>query len=330
MENRAYALAAGLFLLVMGAALVGAVWWFGEPDEERSRYLLVSTDNITGLNLEAKVRFRGIDAGKVEEIAIDPARPGDILVTISIRSDLPVTQGTRAALGYQGVTGLAYVLLEDSGEDPRPLEAAQGLPRIALQPGLLDQASDAALNTLTRISELADRLSEVLSEDNVKRVENSLIKIESAAGKMEQTFDQAPRTLAAMDRALATVEGALSPEILGRVPQVLYNIEVASRNAAPALQDFRDLMERLDSSARTFDQFTNSAGQGVMTSTLPRLNALLLELTETSRQISSLFREVEASPQLLLLGRGRQAPGPGESGYEAPRASERPKEKPAQ
>lgn len=324
MENRAYALAAGLFMVVFGAALVAALWWFGEPDEQVTRYVLVSRGNITGLNLEAQVRYRGIDAGKVEAISLDPSNPGEILVRISIRSDLPVTRGTRAGLGYQGVTGLAYVQLEDSGEDPRPLESATAEPaRIVLQPGLLDQASDAALNTLNRISQLADRLTEVLSEQNVKRIERSLEKIESAARKIDRTFERAPETLAA-------VEDAFGPEKLGRVPQVLYNLEVASRDAAPAIQDFRELMQRLDSSARTFDQFANSAGQGLMTGTLPSLNSLLRELTETSRQISSLFREVEAAPQLLLLGRGRQAPGPGESGYEVPRQLESAPEGPAQ
>ena len=321
MENRAYALAAGLFMLIMGAALVAALWWFGGSQEDRKHYLLVSTGNVSGLNLEAQVRFRGIQAGKVESIGIDPQDPRNILVEISLRSDLPVTRGTRASLGYQGVTGLAYVQLEDLGEQPEPLSASAGLPRIALQPGLLDQASDAALDTLKRISALAERLGELLSDNNVKRVERTLDRLEHAAINVDRTFEQAPRTLAA-------VEQALGPEQLGRLPQVLRNLELAGQVATPAIQDFRQLVERLDHSAQNFDRFTDDAGRGLMTGTLPRLNALL-ELTETSRQVSTLFREVESAPQLLLLGRGRQAPGPGEAGFETPRALNLPEELPA-
>jgi ABC-type transporter Mla subunit MlaD len=34
---------------------------------------------------------------------------------------VPVTRATTAKLGYQGVTGIAHILLEDSGNDPTPL-----------------------------------------------------------------------------------------------------------------------------------------------------------------------------------------------------------------
>lgn len=324
MESRAYAVAAGLFMLVLGAGLAAAVWWFGAPDPDVARYVLVGRGNVTGLNLEAGVRFRGIDAGKVEAIGIDSQDPRNILVRIAIRKDLPVTRGTRASLGYQGVTGLAYVQLEDTGDDPTPLAGADGPPRIALQPGMFDIASDAAINTLQRISQLADRLSDILSVDNVKRVERTLDRLEIAARNVDRTFAEAPKTLAA-------IQDAVGPDKFGQLPQVLYNLELASREATPAIRDFRQMVNKLENSARNFDQLTDSTGQGLMTGTLPRLNALLQELNETSRQISSLFREVEAAPQLLLLGRGAQAPGPGEEGFaERPKTFSTEGEKPAQ
>jgi len=324
MENRAHALAAGIFMLAMGAALAAALWWFGEPTERLQRYLLVSRGNITGLNVEAQVRFRGIEAGRVEAIGIDPQDPRDILVRINLREDLPVTEGTRASLGYQGVTGLAYVQMEDSGENPAPLTAADGrLPRIELQAGLLDQASDAVLNTLGRISQLSDRLSEILSEGNVRRVERALDRLEKASANVDRTFAEAPLTLQA-------IRDAVGPDQLGRLPQVLENFEKVGREATPAIRDFRALMSKLEATAFNFNRLFDGAGQGLMTGTLPRLNSLLQELADTSRQISSLFREVEAAPQMLLLGRGRQAPGPGEDGYEGPVRDAKQEEKPRQ
>ena len=123
MENRAHALAAGLFSLFLGAAVIAAIWWFSDDSAPVRRYLLVSNGNITGLNIQAQVRFRGIQAGKVESIRINADNPREILVQISLRDDLPVTRGTTASLGYQGVTGLAFVQLEDRGADPAPLVA---------------------------------------------------------------------------------------------------------------------------------------------------------------------------------------------------------------
>jgi phospholipid/cholesterol/gamma-HCH transport system substrate-binding protein len=47
-----------------------------------------------------------------------------VLVTVRIRADLPITQGTRARLATQGVTGLAFIALDDSGENAAPASAA--------------------------------------------------------------------------------------------------------------------------------------------------------------------------------------------------------------
>ena len=48
------------------------------------------------------------------------------------------------------------------------------------------------------------------------------------------------------------------------------------------------------------------------------LNALMKDLTVTSTRLTRLIEEVDAAPQMLLLGRGALLPGPGEDGYAAP------------
>ncbi|MCB1901693.1 MAG: MCE family protein [Rhodocyclaceae bacterium] len=313
MENRAHALAAGLFSLFLGAAVIAAIWWFSDDSAPVRRYLLVSNGNITGLNIQAQVRFRGIQAGKVESIRINADNPREILVQISLRDDLPVTRGTTASLGYQGVTGLAFVQLEDRGADPAPLVAnGPGLPRIELQPGLIDKASDIALETLNRIGSASEKLVLLLSGENMKRVESILGRLESASARVDGS-------LAVLPEIMANVNSLLSQENLGQFKTVLSNLEKTTEEAGPAVKEFRSLIVRIDESAASIDRFTETVGDGLMTSSLPRLNALLQELTATSRQLSSLFQELEASPQMLILGRGHQEPGPGEPGFEAPR-----------
>ena len=38
--------------------------------------------SVSGLNTQAQVRFRGIRAGKVQDIELDPKDPRNILITI--------------------------------------------------------------------------------------------------------------------------------------------------------------------------------------------------------------------------------------------------------
>ncbi|THF63504.1 MlaD family protein [Pseudothauera rhizosphaerae] len=311
MENRAHALAAGIFALILGAALGATLWWFSDEREPMRDYLLVSNGKVTGLNVQAQVRYRGIAAGKVNDIRVDPTDPRHILVTISIREELPVTRGTRASLGYQGVTGLAYVELDDAGEDPAPLQAEDGrLPRIALQPGLMDELTDAAMYTMQRMREVADRTSAFFDEKNVQRFTLTLERLESAAGGVDRTFKVAPQ-------ALAAVRDMLNPENMRRLAATLENLERTTGEAGPAVVEMRQLMARISGMAERLDQAAAAASDGVLDDTLPQLNELLAELTSTSRRMGRLIDEVEASPQMLLIGRGEREPGPGEKGFEA-------------
>ena len=120
MENRSHALIAGLFMLFFGISAVVALKWFGGEQEASNEYLVLTTKNVTGLNVQAKVRYRGVNVGKVEAIELDPNDVRNTLIRIRIKKTIPVTMGTTAKLGYQGVTGLAHVLLEDTGKDASP------------------------------------------------------------------------------------------------------------------------------------------------------------------------------------------------------------------
>src|SRR5438128_1358144 len=121
MENRAHAFAAGLFVIALALCIAAAAWWFSGKRESTRQYLLVSQRAVSGLNPQAQVRFRGIRAGKVEDIELDPKDARNILVVISVDADIPVSRATTAQLNKQGITGLAYILLDDDGSNPEPL-----------------------------------------------------------------------------------------------------------------------------------------------------------------------------------------------------------------
>lgn len=314
MENRAHAIMAGLFVLLLGAAATLAVWWFSGTAEATREIELVSRSNITGLNLQAGVRFRGISAGRVESITLDPDDPRNILVRISLREDLPVTEGTTASLGYQGVTGLAFVQLEDRGKNLTPLTASDGgVPRIHLQAGLLDELSDAAVQAMKQFKVISEQVSRLFADENVDRITGALVRLESATRGVDETFREAPA-------AIAEARKFFSPRNQRQLSETLANLRQASGEAAPAMGEARSLLVQLQSVSEHIDEAAVATGNGFLNGTLPRLNSLMKELTVTSQRLTRLIEEVDASPQILLLGRGGQAPGPGEDGFDAQRA----------
>lgn len=75
MENRAYALITGLFILVLGSAVVGGVLWLGSSAEALSPYVVVSDDSVSGLVEHSTVMYRGVHVGQVSSMREKPETP---------------------------------------------------------------------------------------------------------------------------------------------------------------------------------------------------------------------------------------------------------------
>jgi phospholipid/cholesterol/gamma-HCH transport system substrate-binding protein len=309
MENRSYALATGLFMICLGLAAVAAVWWLGQRREDVSFYILQTRGNVTGLNTQAPVRYRGIRAGRVEDIYPDEHDPRLILVRISLASRYRLTRGTVAQLNQQGVTGLAYVQLEDDGSKPEPLIAAgeEEVPRINLAPSLFEQLGTQAGDIAVQASELAFRLSRLLNDGNLRNISRSL---ENLAVASEGLRD--------LPAVAASLRQALSDSNLKRLTTTLDNVEKASADAAPLVSEARDAVKRISALADHVDKLAASSGGELNDTTLPRVNALARDLTATTRQLDRLLHSLERDPQALLFGHRQAEPGPGESGFVAP------------
>lgn len=304
MESRAHALAAGIFTLVLGLACAFAVFWLSGQREATSEYVLVTQGSVSGLNTQAQVRFRGIRAGKVQDIELDPKDPRNILITINVNADLPVTKGTTARLNYQGVTGLASVLLEDKGDNPEPLVGTgDEPPRIALQPNFMDSLGENASALMAQMRQVADRTNALLSEQNVKRISQTLANVETASAGLSGSMKDLPQVMASLKQAL-------NEENMKKLSMTLANMEKASGEAAPLLASLQGVSKRLDA-------LLAESGGEITQTTLPRLNVLLQELSVNSRQMSRLLDQIEESPNMLIFGREARRPGPGEAGFSA-------------
>jgi phospholipid/cholesterol/gamma-HCH transport system substrate-binding protein len=308
MENRSHALAAGIFTLLLGIAAAIAIWWLGQSDESTTTYLLETRRNVTGLNVQAQVRYRGIRAGKVEAIEPDEADPRLILVRINLDNRFKLTRGSTAELGYQGVTGLAYVQIEDDGSSIEPLVGKNGeMPRIVLKPTLFETLGDKAGDIVDQISTVSLRLGKLLDEKNVKNLSRTLENVADASDGLRE-----------MPKILAAVREALSPGNLRSLRQILVHVEKTAGESAPLTAEMRELVKSMAALSRRFEQLAASVGNELTTATLPRANALMEELATSSRQLSRVLDGLENNPQMLLFGRGATESGPGEAGFAAP------------
>lgn len=309
MENRAHALAAGAFALFLLLAALASVWWFGGKREATLEYLVVTPQNVTGLNLQGQVRYRGIRVGRVEAISLDPVDNRNILIRVSVAENVPVTKGTTAKLGYQGLTGIAHVLLEETGKNPLPMERSAGLPRIPMQPSLLQELSDGGSATLRQAQALLASINELLNAENKARIGKTLANLETGSASLAAT--------------LAEVKVLLADPRIKQLGSAIANIDGATGEAKGLMREAAILVPRMTALTVKLDQMIGEVnGEGLAASGV-RLQELGRELTLTSRQLNHTLQMLEDAPQSLLFGPPPVPPGPGEPGFISP-ASARP------
>jgi phospholipid/cholesterol/gamma-HCH transport system substrate-binding protein len=292
MENRAYALAAGLFTLLLAAALVAAGLWFRRDDVRFAQYEVTTTSSVTGLKTEAAVRYRGVDVGRVEAIRIEPGVSGRIHIRVGVQEDTPITKSTYAQLGYQGVTGLAYLSLNDDGSSSELLKpTGRDPPRIALRPSIFD----SGLDLVSSGSELTGRMNELLNEENRKLVNRMLTGIEQAsrqtamlAERLQPGVQEVPALVADARKLIASL-GSLSSKLEER---------------SAAFDRMAVSLEEVGIAARTFND-----------ETLPRFNSLVEQLNRDTRSLDRVLNAVGDNPQSFVFGATRAKPGPGEPGF---------------
>ena len=309
MENKAHALVAGTFVLIVSALLVTLAVWLTRDTGVQVPYEVSSHEAVNGLQPQATVRFKGVNVGKVESIAFDPQVQGNVLLRIKVDEATPLTRSSFATLGFQGVTGIAYLQLDDSGESKAPLSInANQVARIPMRPSLVSQITDKGTQLLTQFDQISQRLNQLVAPDNQKVLINTLGALGQAAGSLPPLVQDA--------RA-----------VLKNLNEVSSHVAASSDEFKQTAAEYKGLAYRVQQPGAVLDQLTqgaaalNTAGQAlqaVQNDTLPRLNRSIEDAGIAARTLGRAANSLSDNPQSLLFGKVPDQPGPGEPGFVAP------------
>ncbi|RIX82362.1 MlaD family protein [Acidovorax cavernicola] len=316
MENKAHALAAGAFVLGLLAALIALVVWFTRDNTVRNVYELSTRDAVSGLQPQAMVRYRGIAVGKVTSIDFDPKTKGNVRVRITVDERVPLTTSSFATLSYQGVTGLAFIALDDEGESTVALKPDNGNPpRIPLKPSMLAKLQDRGEEIIDQVEEVTKRANALLADANQKRVADALENIAAASASANTLLKQLDNT----------VKTGLNPT-LAAMPETLSTVKKAAGDVSRVANNFNTTVGRLnapDGPVERLSDGTKALAQAVDSfnaATLPRVNRVADDTAHAVRRLGRAADSINDNPQSLLFGNGGAAAGPGEPGFVAPAA----------
>lgn len=309
MESKVNYALVGAFVLGLGAVLIASVLWLasgGAWQKQFDLYLAIEDESVAGLNLNAPVKFNGVDVGKVRQIQLDPGNPERVNLLFAIERGTPIKEDTVAVLKTQGLTGIAYVELSGGAADAQPLRVTAGnrYPVILTKPSLSARLENVLTSVLAKLDSTSSNINAILSDENRALFKSTLKDIAVIAGTIAARKD-------AIDAGM--VNAARTLENSARVTAQLGPLIKRMDSGAAAIEKMGDEVAKTSTSA---GKTVNSIGADVKrftAETLPELERLLGELSVLSASLRRLTEQTERSPAGLLFGRKAVPDGPGES-----------------
>lgn len=308
MENRSHALIAGLFVILLSAAMAVTATWLSGETADHAHYILTSDGSVSGLNPQASVRFRGVNVGKVEDIGFDPENSRFIRIRIGVDKNVPLTKGVFAQLGYQGVTGLAYIQLDDDGNQPELLQTNEtDLAKISMRTSALDNIVISGQDLLNSVNETVKKMNHLLNDQNQERFSHLLENMENATSDFGSFTEQLQPNLKSL------------PELTSKTNSLLGNADRLVKDTDQLVRNINHVVEEVNQQGGIFDNLSQSAEE--LADTIPRVQEAIEGVKHGTQSVDRVLLQLEEQPRSLLFGKAPSPPGPGENGFISPQGT---------
>lgn len=332
MKGRALYLRVGVLVIAGVILAVGFLLFLaggrGGPTQLAETY---TSESVTGLDVGAPVRYRGVAIGRVTEIGLvgveyapeprgaatnvrDSSALQLVLVRFALQQRLlqnapPLEQmvqdGLRARITAQGLTGVNYVELDFSPPGRYPPPEVPWTPLYPVIPSIP--------STVTQVRTAAEQLVERLADVPLERIINDLAAVlsninrQTSEGDLAITLRETAQTVGLLRRAVedADLAGTLA-EFRGVAQSLRAAVggpelrnTLANANAASA--DLRRAATRLPGTVESLERTLRSTRE-VTTDVQAELVPILADLRATSASLRALLDDVRRSPSQAIFG----------------------------
>ncbi len=312
METKVNFALVGAFVLGLLVALIAGVLWLasgGGFQKKYDAYLSMVNESVAGLNLNAPVKYRGVDVGKVTHIRLDPVNPAQVRLIFAIERGTPIKESTTAMLKTQGLTGIAYVELDGGTAESPPLRAATPgqMPEIPTKPSLSARLENVISSALIKLDTTSDSLNKLLGPENLAAFKSTLADLSLLARTVaahktaiDSGIENAARTMESSARLTRQLDQRLEP-VIERIGK-----------ASDAVRKMSDQVALTSAGAGKTVDSVGADVKRFSADTLPELQSLLGELNVLTTSLRHLIEETERNPRGFLFGRKPVPAGPGE------------------
>ena len=312
METKVNYAIVGAFVLVLSGLAIAALLWFVAGGDFRKKidiYQAVVSESVAGLSLNAPVKYRGVDVGKVTDIRLNPANSEQVRLLFAIERGTPVKQDTEAVLKTQGLTGVAYVELSGGSPNSPPLVAAKPgeFPEIRTKPSLSARLENVLTTLMAKLDSTSDSVNKILSDENVAAFKQTLANLSVLTQTFAKRKDAIDASITSANRTFdnsARVTAQLANQLGPTIERVGKSADAVRKMGEEAAQASVGAGRAVDSIGSDVRRFTAD--------TLPEMERLMGELNTLTASLRRLVEETERNPRGFLFGRKPVPEGPGE------------------
>lgn len=282
----------GVFVLAALILLTTLILWLGKflTTEEHDRYVVFMRESVSGLAVDAAVKYRGVNIGNVEKIEINPDNSEEIKLTLKVQKELPIKTDAKATLKTFGLTGLVFVEISGGSKEAKRLVGKKGeLPIIPSFPSTLARLDDSITMLADKTAHTLDRIDKLLDDEGIGSVKNVLRNISEMALEIKMQVS-----------ALKQIANA-TEETKQNAAKTLSEVDESVRKASQLIQAVQNKAERGDWDVKPSLDRANT-----------QLFSIARELELTNASIRQAVEELSSDPSAVLFKSTTTKPGPGE------------------
>ncbi|WP_457744406.1 MlaD family protein [Sulfurimonas sp.] len=303
----------GLFMML------AFVYWLMKPsaDAQMQKYLIYFDESVSGLNVNAPVKYRGISVGKIIDLRINPKNSEQVQATVDILKSTPIKETTVAKLTAQGITGLTYINLSLGANNSPPLKIKKGeeYPVIKSVPSLFKDVEKSLGTLSTQFTDTLDKTNELLNDTNQKEIRKILNKTANILSSVDKLLND--KTIIHLQRSAKNLDD-FSMKLTKLTPQIDRFISNSITWEDKMSDSFIDIKETYSSMGVTMVDMAKSFSDGekdmngMALNIVPSINETMLSIQSSLLEFNELMQEYKRSPNDILFKKEAIKRGPGE------------------
>ncbi|HON85024.1 MAG TPA: MlaD family protein [Syntrophorhabdaceae bacterium] len=276
----------GLFVIIGTLLGTSAIVWIGASKyfKKGTTYVTYFDESVQGLQVDSKVKYRGVEVGWVKSIDVAPdSRLIEVVMKIDFEGNL--TEKNIARLEPAGLTGMVFIDLDNA----KP-EDYKRTPRLTFEPDypVIPSVPSDIQRIMTNINEISENIKKIDFDGISRQVKSTIKAVELLVNNQQMknimiNLDATSESLAKISEKLKNITGDDSiKEIVTEAKNTLKNTSTILNKMAKEV-DSLNIAEAAEKTNRFLDDIKK------------RSNTITIE---TQRTIENIRRASEALEEL--------------------------------